>query len=83
MTSAQSLAGKVAQGLLAGEVNVPEMLKDGTAAYADFQKLLADFQTDTGVQDFWKNAGPLFEKLAQSALSSLVGLLSPQQSLQA
>jgi hypothetical protein len=83
MTSAQSLAGKVAQGLLAGEVNVPEMLKDGTAAYADFQKLLADFQADTGVQDFWKNAGPLFEKLAQSALSSLVGLVSPQQSLQA
>lgn len=81
--AAQSLASNLATGLSSGNLNLSEIFKDGTAAYAKFQTLLTDFQKDTGITDFWKSAGPLAERLAQSALSTLVGLVAPNPSVQA
>lgn len=83
MKSAQGLASKLAEGLMDGKLNIPELLQEGTASYTAFQKLLADFEQDTGIQDFWRSAGPLAEKLAQSALASLVGFVAPNQPFQA
>jgi hypothetical protein len=51
--------------------------------YAQFQRLLADFQNDTGLQNFWADCGPLAEKLAQAALGTLVSWVAPQPAMQA
>jgi hypothetical protein len=81
--SALGLARSLAGALTDGDANLPDLLKEGSAMYAQFQRLLADFQNDTGLQHFWADCGPLAEKLAQAALGALVGWVAPQSAMQA
>jgi hypothetical protein len=83
VTSALGLARSLAGALTDGEASLPDLLKEGSAVYAQFQRLLADFQNDTGLQNFWADCGPLAEKLAQAALGTLVSWVAPQPAMQA
>ena len=81
--SVMDAAGKIAQSLGEGKVNIPELLSIGSDVQTKFQKLMFDFQADTNVTDFWENAGPLAEKLAQSVLGMLFGQSTSHSALQA
>ncbi len=83
VTSALGLARSLTGALTDGEASLPDLLKEGSAVYAQFQRLLADFQNDTGLQNFWADCGPLAEKLAQAALGKLVSWVAPQPAMQA
>ncbi len=77
------LAQSLANAFTSGELSMPELLDEGSAVYAQFQRLLADFQNDTGLQNFWADCGPLAEKLAQAALGALVSWVAPAPAMQA
>ncbi len=69
--AADTLGATLWSGLAEGRVDVAGLMAQGGEVHTRFQSLLDAFASDTGVADFWRQAGALAGQLAEAALSAL------------